>query len=144
MLKKKPKSTFEEFQKMVEWTMSGMDKEPQTTAEMMSQSFGAVGKSIVLMGWVYGKTLGFTFRLIKGGIRMVLRRKKKDKPADDPSFMSPEIAQKLVQQQGAIPEKFPSSPAQQPIESPAQQPVEPPAQQPVESPASPAQDLPKP
>lgn len=143
--KKKHVSTYEEFQRMVGWVTSGMDKEPQTTGGMLSQSFGAVGKTLVFIGWIYAKTLGFMFRLIKGGMRMVLRRKKKEKPADDPAFIPPQLAQQMARQGipvgGGIPLEFPSQgvPVQpvQPVEHVQRPPAQPPVQQPYQLPTPP-------
>lgn len=132
---KNPESTYKQFQKMVDWVTNDMDREPKTTGGMMAQSFGAVGKTVVLIGWLYAKTLGFMLRKIIGGIKMVLGRKKKERIADNPAFIPQQTAQQLIQQGAvAIPTEFPT---QQSVQQPAYPPVQQPAQQPVQLPAMP-------
>jgi hypothetical protein len=147
MSQKKQKSTFQQFSEMSQWLMKDMDKEPRNQSEMMAQSFGAVGRTFVFIGWIYAKTFGFILKKIIGGIRMVLRKKKKkdDTPSkDDPSFISDQLAKQLAEsgQSMGIPSEFPVNPSQTPVQSPAQPPVQSPAQPPVQPPAQPPSQQP--
>jgi hypothetical protein len=137
-------STYEQFRNMSLWLAKGFEKEPKTDKAMFQQSFMAVIRTSIFVGWIYAKTLGFLFRKIKGGISMLGRKKKEDRM--NPAFLPPHLQQQMQQQALAyaqmmqagqpvpppmgIPAEFPAYPVQmqQPIYP---QPVQPPVQQPV-------------
>lgn len=137
-------STYEQFRNMSLWLAKGFEKEPKTDKAMFQQSFMAVVRTSIFVGWIYAKTLGFLFRKIKGGISMLGRKKKEDRM--NPAFLPPHLQQQMQQQALAyaqmmqagqpvpppmgIPAEFPAYPVQmqQPIYP---QPVQPPVQQPV-------------
>jgi len=144
--KKKPETTFEQFSRMSEWLMKDMDKEPKDSGEMMAQSFGAVGRTLIFIGWLYAKTLGFIIRKIIGGIKMVLGRGKKKKKADknSPAYVPPELQQQLQQQiqQMQNVQQQPAQDVQQSVQQPAAIPTEFPSQ--TAQPEQPAAQLPVP
>lgn len=137
-------STYEQFRNMSLWLAKGFEKEPKTDKAMFQQSFMAVVRTSIFVGWIYAKTLGFLFRKIRGGISMLGRKKKEDRM--NPAFLPPHLQQQMQQQALAyaqmmqagqpvpppmgIPAEFPAYPVQmqQPIYP---QPVQPPVQQPV-------------
>lgn len=137
-------STYEQFRNMSLWLAKGFEKEPKTDKAMFQQSFMAVIRTSIFVGWIYAKTLGFLFRKIRGGISMLGRKKKEDRM--NPAFLPPHLQQQMQQQALAyaqmmqagqpvpppmgIPAEFPAYPVQmqQPIYP---QPVQPPVQQPV-------------
>jgi hypothetical protein len=147
-------STYEQFRNMSLWLAKGFEKEPKTDKAMFQQSFMAVIRTSIFVGWIYAKTLGFLFRKIKGGISMLGRKKKEDRM--NPAFLPPHLQQQMQQQAQAyaqmmqagqpvppsagIPVEFPAFPVpmQQPIyPQPVQQPFQPPVQQPVQQPVQP-------
>ena len=156
---KKPQGTGDRFMNMMDWVMDGMDKEPKNEREMIAQGFGAIGKTLVLISWVYAKTFGFIIRKTIGGIKMVLGRdKRKDKTdKNSPAFANPAIEQQMnevkqqvqqMHQQGQvpavpislqgvvpnIPTEFPAQP-HVPVEEPMESLMNVPAQLPTQPPA---------
>jgi len=141
-----------------EYLTEGMNKEPKTTQEMMQQSFRATGRSMIFIGWVYYKTIGFMIRIIRRMLRMVFGRGKKNKdeqaemielprlpPAGAPAQLPLAFEQPQPQPaQPAPPAPAPAQPAPQPADPQAQ--YRPPAQSapapPQEIQQLPAQPLP--
>jgi len=158
--KTQPKTIYDEFKGMLDWSMQGQEKIPENEQEMMAQGTKAYARSAVLSMWMIGKLLRLVIKLIKGVFRMVFRRKKADK--SDPSFMSgaaarqmeafnqqlqmqgypfqqPAVQQGYPIQQPQIQQGYPYGVQQQPQPgAPAQpQPMMPQMQQPMQAPQYP-------
>lgn len=146
----------------LEYLSQGMDREPKTDREMMGQAFQATGRTMIFMGWLYWKSLGFMLKIIRRLWKMVFGRGKKEEgiqeielpplapaPLYSPAQPAPP-AQPAQPAQPASPPHIQYRPPAQPAPAPVppagtapvpQQPAQaqPPAQPVAQPPAPPAQ-----